>query len=313
MSLTHLHPKQLIADEALKVGFTKVGFAKAEPIANEAAMRYHKWIEKGMHGEMAYLERYDEVRCDPRLLLEGARTIIVCAMNYFPQQRQPNDVPQIASYALGRDYHEVVKERLAQLAQFINDNLGGNTRVCVDTAPIRERYWAVKAGVGFMGTNNQLIIPGRGSHFFLGEVLTTIDLEPDEPCRQSCMACGRCVKECPTRAISPEGYVDASRCLSYLTIEYRGDLPEGLDLGNCVYGCDVCQVVCPHNCNAQPTLIQDFKPYEALLALDRNAIENMTLEQFAETFRHSAIKRTRLAGLQRNLRACLTGTKDKKG
>lgn len=305
-------PKTPVIDKAISLGFTKVGFAVAEPIDAEANERYLRWIAAHCHGEMSYLEKYSDVRRDPRLLLDGARTVIVCAMNYYPSQFQEADVPQIASYALGRDYHEVVKERLAQLARFVQENYGGETRVCVDTAPIRERYWAVKAGVGFMGTNNQLILPGRGSFFFLGEVLTTVSFEPDEPCQESCMACGRCVKMCPAGAISPNGYVDASKCLSYLTIEYRGELPDGLNLGNRVYGCDECQRVCPHNRAAKPTAITDFTPSVELLSLDAQSIVQMTPQQFSTIFRHSAIKRTRLAGLQRNLRACQAGEKGEK-
>lgn len=308
MSLKPSH-KDLILAKAVELGISKVGFARATAVSPEAYERYARWIERHCHGEMSYLEKYEDVRRDPRLLLDGAQTVIVCAFNYYPSQFQRADVPQIASYALGRDYHEVVKERLMQLAEYIRENFGGETRVCVDTVPIRERYWAVEAGVGFMGTNNQLILPGRGSYYFLGEVLTTAVFEADEPCRDSCMGCGRCVKMCPARAISPEGYVDASKCLSYLTIEYRGDLPENLDLGNRVYGCDECQRVCPHNRSARPTTISEFAPSDELLSLDAQAIAEMTPQQFSAIFRHSAIKRTRLAGLQRNLRACQAGVK----
>ena len=308
MSLKQSHKEQIIS-KATELGISKVGFARADVVSPEADERYARWIERHCHGEMAYLEKYADVRRDPRLLLDGAQTVIVCAFNYYPSQFQSAGVPQIASYALGRDYHEVVKERLMQLAQYIRDNFGGETRVCVDTAPIRERYWAVEAGVGFMGTNNQLILPGRGSYYFLGEVLTTAVFEADEPCRESCMGCGRCVKMCPARAISPEGYVDASKCLSYLTIEYRGELPDGLDLGNRVYGCDECQRVCPHNRAARPTAISEFAPSPELLSLDAQAIAEMTPQQFSAIFRHSAIKRTRLAGIQRNLRACQAGVK----
>lgn len=312
MNLMCSHHKTPVVDKAISLGFSKVGFAVAEQVEAESIERYSRWIDNKMHGEMTYLERYGDVRRDPRLLLDGAKTIIVCALNYYPSQFQSPDVPQIASYALGRDYHEVVKERLMLLAQFIRENYGGQTRVCVDTAPIRERYWAVKAGLGFMGTNNQLILPGRGSYYFLGEVLTTVSFEPDDPCRESCMSCGRCVKVCPAGAISPNGFVDASKCLSYLTIEYRGELTEGLNLGNRVYGCDECQRVCPHNRAAKPTTIADFAPSAELLSLDAQSIAQMTPQQFSAIFRHSAIKRTRLAGLQRNLRACQAGENGEK-
>lgn len=301
MNLTSSECKKVIFEEAAKLGIKDIGFATIAPIDDIAQKQFDSWIEKGFHGEMHYLDKYHEVRQNPELLLPSARTMIVCAINYQPQQKQPENTPQIASYALGRDYHEVVKTKLSSLADFISTNFGGETRVCVDTAPLRERYWAVKAGIGFIGRNNQLIIPQKGSYFFLGEILTTIEIPPDEPCSLSCLNCGACIKHCPTRAIKLDGSVDARQCLSYLTIEYRGELPDNLPLGNRVYGCDTCQMVCPHNFNAKPTEIEEFIPSKALLALDCQAMEEMTPEQFSSIFRHSAIKRTKHSGFKRNI------------
>ncbi len=303
MSLTPSHHKNLITSQAASLGIETIGFAAAEPVSEESDRQFSSWIEKNYHGDMTYLDRYHDVRRDPRLLLPSARTIIVTAINYFQRQKQSPDAPQIASYALGQDYHEVVKERLSALAGFIKENWGGETRVCVDTAPLRERYWAVKAGIGFIGRNNQLIIPDKGSYFFLGAILTTVEFAPDDPCRLSCMNCGACIKRCPARAIHLDGYIDARRCLSYLTIEYRGELPADIPLGNLVYGCDTCQSVCPHNFKAKPTEIPEFSPSEELLSLDRKAMEEMTQEQFSAIFRHSAVKRTKYAGFMRNLAA----------
>lgn len=293
--------KRLLADKAAGLGIEKIGFAVATPVSDDAADRYRRWISSGRHGEMNYLERYGDVRDNPQLLLPSARTIICCAINYLPERRQRADAPQIASYALGRDYHEVVRERLEQLAAFLRDTYGGETRVCVDTAPIRERYWAVRSGIGFIGRNNQLILPGKGSYFFLGEILSTVEFEPDEPCTQSCGSCGACLKACPTGTLTPDGTIDARRCISYLTIEHRGELPDGIPMGNRLYGCDSCQKACPHNKGAQPTTISDFYPSETLLNLNYDNIGRMTQEEFSSLFRHSAIKRTKLAGLQRNL------------
>jgi epoxyqueuosine reductase len=262
-----------------------------------------KWLDERRHGDMAYLTRNNMVRLNPALLMPGARSIIVAAFNYLPAVRQPANVPQFAYYAYGRDYHEVVRERLSHLAEAIRAEHGGETRVCVDTAPLRERYWAQQAGIGFRGVNSQLILPGKGSYFFIGSILTTAALTPNRPNTDSCGNCQACVKACPAGAITGDGTIDASRCLSYLTIEYRGELPADINLGNKIYGCDVCQKVCPHNRNAEPTDIPEFMPREEFLNLDADRLQTLTPEKFSEIFRHSAVKRTKLAGLLRNLKA----------
>lgn len=301
MNLTPSQCKELIVAEASRLGVEKIAFASIDPVDDEARNIYQRWIEGRHHGEMAYMEKYSDVRDNPALLLPGAKTIVCCAINYQPRQRQDTNVPQIASYALGRDYHEVVRELLSTLATYIEQLIGAKTRVCVDTAPLRERYWAVKSGLGFVGINNQLIIPSRGSRFFLGEILITEKFPSDEPCTQKCLRCGACVKACPARAINADGSIDTQRCISYLTIEHRGDLPADVKLGNKVYGCDVCQDVCPHNHCSSPTTISDFHASEALLKLDEEAMKTLTPEQFSALFRHSAIKRTKYVGFMRNL------------
>lgn len=298
-----LYPcKTSLKEIAKTCGVASFGIADALGVDADVEAFYRRWIASGFHGEMGYLERYEDVRSDPRLLLDGAQSLIVAVFNYYPRQMQPDDAPRIASYALGRDYHEVVRERLEQMATYIRDSWGGRTRVCVDTAPLRERYWAVKAGVGFIGRNGLLIVPNQGTYFFIGTILTTVHFEPDEPCEGDCKECGVCVRECPAGALCGDGSMDARRCLSYLTIEYRGELPENTPLGNRLYGCDTCQIVCPHNRDAQPTDIAEFMPSDELLKLDAEAVEQMTQEEFSRIFRHSAIKRVKLAGLQRNLR-----------
>lgn len=291
-----------IRNHAESLGVSALGIAAAMPVQRYAAQSYKEWIDAGCNAGMGYLDRYHDVREDPRLLLEGAKSVIVCAFNYYPSVCRDKRLPEFALYSYGVDYHEVVRERLSLLAAMIRGEFGGETRVCVDTAPLRERYWAQMAGVGFIGRNNQLIIPGKGSYFFLGEILTTVEFVPDEPCRLSCGDCMACVKSCPGKAIMPDGRVDARRCLSYLTIEHKGEFDAPLNLGNHLYGCDECQSVCPHNRNAVPTDIAEFQPSEAFMALDRNAIAGLTPEKFNSIFRHSAVKRAKLAGLLRNLR-----------
>ncbi len=266
--------------------------------------RYREWLESGGNGCMDYAARYLDVRDNPELLLEGARSVIVVAMNYYPARRQSDDAPQFAYYAYGRDYHEVMRDRLQRLAAYIRElDEGCATRCCVDTAPLRERYWATQAGVGFVGRNNTLIVPGKGSFFYLGAIVTTLELTPDEPCTLTCGDCGLCETACPAGALKGGKPVDASRCLSCLTIEYRGELPEWSReaLGNRVYGCDECQRCCPHNRNARPTAVPELQPSEEFMSLTAERIMAMDQAEFSRIFSHSAVKRTKLAGLQRNM------------
>ena len=296
--------KQAIKEKACELGFDACGMASAGRVSAEAQRRYSDWIARRHHDCMAYAERYCDVRDDVALLLPDAKTVISVALNYYPEAKQRPDVPQIAYYAYGNDYHEVLRAKLLQLAQFIEQNTGAATRVCVDTAPIREKYWAQQAGIGFVGRNNLLILPGRGSFFFLGEVVTTLELEPDAPLEMSCGACHRCVDDCPGGALSLEGdAADASRCLSCQLIERRGELPEWVAgaKGNRLYGCDECQLCCPHNAQAQPTSEPLFAPREEILNLTASDIATMTQPEFSRIFAHSAIKRAKLDGLKRNL------------
>ena len=251
---------------------------------------------------MEWAERYCDVRDNPQQLLDGARTIIMLAMNYFPKVKQRPDAPQFAYYAYGRDYHDVMREHMKQLATFIHSMTGDVSRCCVDTAPLRERYWAQRAGLGFVGMNNQLILPGKGSYFFLGAIITTLELPADEPCTLSCGECKACIQACPSGALGSGG-VDARKCLSCLTIEHRGELPRWVAdvIGNRVYGCDSCQKCCPHNRASHPTSIPDFAPSEVFLQLTAADIMAMNEEGFKQLFGKSAVRRTRLEGLQRNV------------
>ena len=298
--------RELAADiksRAAALGFDACGFATARRVDEEARNRYRQWLSQGRHGCMSWAARHEEVRDDPRLLLDGAQTVIMVAMNYYPALLQRPDAPQFAWYAYGRDYHEVLRQRLQSLAEHIADTTGCTSRCCVDTAPLRERYWAQQAGLGFIGLNNQLIIPGKGSCFFLGALVTTLQLPPDPACTLTCGECRACLDACPTQALSGDGAVDARRCLSCLTIELRGPLPEWTRavMGHRVYGCDTCQQCCPHNQHATPTAITEFQPTDAFLQLTAAAIQEMTPETFSRLFSHSAVKRAKLSGLQRNL------------
>lgn len=300
-----------IKDQAVNLGFDACGFAAAVPVDDEAAARYDQWLRQGRHGCMAWAEGHCDLRRDPSLLLEGAKTVISLALNYYPVRFQPSGTLRVAYYAYGRDYHEVMREKMSKLAHFIEEITGCTTRPCVDSAPVRERYWAQQAGIGFIGRNNCLIIPGKGSYFFLGEIVTTAELLPDEPCRMTCGDCGKCVQACPSGAIVEEGAADCNRCLSCLLIEnHDEELPAWVSgvIGDRVVGCDDCQLCCPHNAPAVATAEPEFTPTEAVLSLTRQRVSEMTSGEFRRTFAHSAIARLRYKGLQRNAR--LTPARD---
>jgi len=292
-----------IKQQATALGFDACGFAAAHPVDSEAVERYQRWLQQGHNGCMQWAERNCDVRNDPATLLPGAQTVISLALNYYPAQFQPPDAPRVAYYAYGRDYHEVLRERLTLLSQCVEQLTGCATRPCVDSAPIRERYWAQQAGIGFIGTNCCLIVPGKGSFFFLGEIVTTAALPPDEPCNASCGDCRQCVKQCPAGALCGDGTLDASRCLSCLLIEHHGELPQWVSrvAGGRVVGCDECQLCCPHNAHAVATTVSDFAPTDTVLHLTPEYIRSLTSGQFKRDFAHSAIVRVRRAGLQRNL------------
>ena len=279
-----------------EVGAMACGFAAVADVAAVADERYCRWVESGSNATMTYLEKYADVRRNPALLLEGARTIVSCAFSYARREHHPN----IADYALGRDYHDVVRQRLESLASYLRAAGGGITRVCVDTAPLRERYWAVECGVGYIGRNNYLIVPGRGASCVLGEVLWTGTLQADRPCALQCSGCGACVRACPTGALHSDGTIDARRCLSYLTIEHRGELPEGIRLGSHICGCDECRRACRECDDTEPTAIAEFEASPRLMALNREAMARLSEEDYREIFRGSSLRRCKLEGIRRN-------------
>lgn len=282
-------------------GAASVGIAKAEPVSREAVSQYAAWTASGRHGPMGYMTNYDEVRSDPRLLLDGAMSIIIAAFPYWYPDPQWRSRRRIARYARGEDYHSVVRRRLLNVASAISEQFGGTTRVCVDTAPLRERYWAVKAGLGFIGRNNTLIIPGAGSYFFLGEILTTLELKSDEPCSLSCGDCLGCVKACPAGALDEPGALDARRCLSCLSIELRGDFPDGTNLRGRLAGCDTCQEVCPHNSRPMHSDIPEFIPSNPLLHMTDADLEKADEGTLRPLLRRSALSRIKPADMLRNI------------
>lgn len=314
--LTSISLKDKIKAEASRLGFFVCGFARAEPVSEAMRRHYLGWLADGRNADMAYLGNNLDKRFDPRLLMPGVKTIVVVAQNYFPARRLPEGEPQIADYALGLDYHDIVKQKLRQLAATVGI---ADYRAFVDTAPVLERYWAVRAGLGWIGKNQQLIIPHAGSEFFLGELFVTVELPPDEPLPNRCGTCHRCVDACPTQALSlpatcVKGYGDITRfdarlCLSYQTIENRGELTVDAKaaMGDTFYGCDRCQRACPWNRFAKPSTEPLLQPREELLAMTRQKWENLSEEDYRRLFKGSAVKRAKYEGLMRNIKACLAG------
>lgn len=294
--------KAAVRAKAIELGFDACGFAKAATVSPEAVEQYASWIGEGKNACMDYAAKYPNLRDNPTELFPGAKTMICVALNYFPTELQDPNHPQFAYYAYGEDYHEVLREKLNGLASYLQENFGAESRPCVDTAPVRERYWAQQAGIGMIGRNNTLIIPGKGSFFFLGELITTLEIEPDAPCKLSCGDCNICVDKCPTGALDDTGALDARKCLSCQLIECRGEIPTDVAerIGNRVYGCDECQKCCPHNSSSAPTAESRFHPTEAFLNLTLQQILAMDHEGFLKIFRHSAVRRAKLTGLLRN-------------
>ncbi len=294
-----------IKQEAYRLGFEFVGVAKAERL-DEEAERLEAWLHRGYHGKMQYMENHFEKRLDPRLLVPDSKSVVTLLYNYHTKARQSDEnAPKIASYAHGKDYHFVIKEKLRALLHFIQEEIGEVSGRCfVDSAPVMERQWAAKSGLGWTGKNTLLIHPKAGSYFFLAELIIDLELEADAPIKDYCGTCTRCIDACPTEAISPEGYLlDASKCISYLTIELKEVIPEEFQgkMDNWMFGCDVCQEVCPWNRFSKPHQEAAFEPHPDLLDMTQSDWQELTKEVFQSIFRKSAVKRTKFEGLQRNI------------
>ena len=297
---------QLIKTKTAELGFDACGITAAERLPNEET-RLKEWLEKGYNGQMAYMANHFDKRLDPTLLVEGSKSVIVVLFYYYPPVLQ-NEVSgyKISKYAFGKDYHTIIKEKLNLLGDYITEIAPGHTyRVFTDSAPILEKAWAVKAGLGWTGKHSLLIVPRKGTYFFIGELITSLELKTDQPfVGNHCGACRRCIQACPTDAILEPRVIDARKCISYQTIELKDDqLPEesrGLNK-EWIFGCDICQDACPWNKKAEPHTHEDFQPNMPLLALSKPEWEALTEDQFDKLFKESAVKRTKYKGLQRNI------------
>ena len=297
---------QLIKQFSKQLGFDYCGIAKAERL-DEDAKRLEQWLNKGMHVSMQYMENHFELRVDPTKLVPGARSVITLMMNYFPSAEQNEQAPKISKYAYGEDYHEVIRERLKELMKLINEHIGDvNGRGFVDSAPVLERSWAVKSGLGWVGKNGNLISKQSGSFFFIATLICDLELEYDAPfAKDYCGTCTKCIDSCPTTAILPDKVVDGSKCISYFTIELKDALIDESIKGKFdkwMFGCDVCQDVCPWNRFSKPNHEQHFNPIPEILNLTTQQWEEMSEERFKTIFKNSPLKRTNFAGIKRNLK-----------
>lgn len=297
--------REWLEREASALGFAAIGFARAERL-NDEADRLEQWLKQGYAGQMHYLERNIEKRLDPTLLLPGTQTVVSLLYNYHnPDRPADPDAPRVAAYALGEDYHFVVKWKLKELLKRFQAVWGDiQGRAYIDSAPVMERQWAERAGLGWTGKNSLLLNKRMGSTFFIGELLIDLALEPDAPATDHCGTCRRCIDACPTGAIIQPGVVDGSRCISYFTIELKGPIPEPAPAahGNWVFGCDICQDVCPWNRHAERHAEPRFEPSPDLLNWGRRDWEALTEETFKVHFKGTPLTRTGYEGLMRNLR-----------
>ena len=296
-----------IKEEAKRLGFNECGIADAVYL-DEDAIRLQQWLDNGYQGEMGYMERNFDLRTDPRKLVPGAKSVITLLLNYYPAEQQQAQAPKIAKYAWGLDYHYVIKEKLKQLIAYITENISTvDGRGFVDSAPVLERSWAVRSGLGWVGKNGNLITKHSGSFFFIATLITDLELVPDAPfATDHCGTCTRCIDECPTKAIVAPGEIDGSKCISYLTIELKGEeIPNEFHgkMEGWMFGCDICQDVCPWNRFSKPTTETGFTPLPEVLNLSLQQWEEMTEETFKKTFKNSPLSRPKYKGIQRNINA----------
>jgi epoxyqueuosine reductase len=295
----------LIKQKANELGFFYCGISKAD-FLSEQAPRLEKWLASGLHGKMDYMERNIDKRLDPRLLVDDAKSVVSLLLNYYTPEKQTDpSAPKISQYAYGQDYHFVIKDKLKDLFQFIHDEIGEvGGRVFVDSAPVMDKVWAEKSGLGWIGKNTNLIHPKEGSFFFIAELILDLELSPDGPMKDYCGTCTKCIDACPTDALIQPYVIDAKKCISYLTIELKDEIipSEFKDkMDSWMFGCDICQDVFPWNRFSKKNTEPRFQPHEKLLHMTKTDWYDLTEDVFKELFKKSAVKRTKLEGLQRNI------------
>lgn len=295
----------IVKETARVLGFDFCGISKAQFLSDDAK-RLETWLNKGMHGSMQYMENYFDLRTDPAKLVPGARSVITLLINYFPEKTRQDETIKISKYAYGKDYHDIIREKLNHFFFLLREKIGDiHGRGFVDSAPVLERSWAQKSGLGWIGKNGNLINKEAGSFFFIASLITDLELLPDEAgVKDYCGTCTRCIDDCPTEAILPDKIVDGSKCISYFTIELKDALiPEKMKgkFDNWMFGCDVCQDVCPWNSFAKPATAGHFTPLPEILNFTAEDWNEMTEEQFKVIFKNSPLKRTKFSGIKRNL------------
>lgn len=295
---------KLIKQEAQRLGFMYCGISKAEFLEDEAP-KLEEWLNKNYHGTMGWMANHFDKRLDPTKLVPGAKSVVSVLLNYYPEKEQKDlNAPKISKYAFGGDYHYVIKDKLKELAHFIEENIGGvSGRAFVDSAPVMDKVWAKRSGLGWVGKNTNLIHPKHGSFFFIGELILDLELEPDGSIKDYCGTCTACLDACPTDALVAPYQIDASRCISYLTIELKEQIPTEFkgQMDGWAFGCDVCQDVCPWNRFSKPHNEPAFDPKEGLLEMTESDWEEITEDVFRRLFKNSAVKRTKYSGLKRNI------------
>ncbi|MGB3342957.1 MAG: tRNA epoxyqueuosine(34) reductase QueG [Aequorivita sp.] len=294
---------ELIKTEAKRLGFLSCGISKSEFLEEEAP-RLEKWLNNNMHGQMAYMENYFDKRLDPTILVPGSKSVISLLLNYFPSESQSPDTYKISKYAYGTDYHYVIKDKLKHLMHFINEEIGEvEGRAFVDSAPVLDKAWAARSGLGWIGKHSNLLTKQLGSFYFIAELILDVELEYDSPVTDHCGSCTACIDACPTNAIVADRVVDGSKCISYFTIELKNEIPNSVKgkFEDWMFGCDICQDVCPWNRFSKVHSEPLFNPHPELLSMSKKDWEEITEEVFQNLFRKSAVKRTKFSGLKRNI------------
>ncbi|WP_034042890.1 tRNA epoxyqueuosine(34) reductase QueG [Wocania ichthyoenteri] len=301
--MNKLNYSNIIKTEAKRLGFLSCGISKADFLEEEAP-RLEKWLNKNMHGQMQYMENHFDKRLDPTKLVEDSKSVVSLLLNYYPSEIQNEDSYKLSKYAYGTDYHFVIKDKLKSLLHFIQDEIGEvHGRAFVDSAPVLDKAWAAKSGLGWIGKHSNLLTQQVGSFYFIAELIIDLDLEYDSVTTDHCGTCTACIEACPTEAITEPYVVDGSKCISYFTIELKENIPTEFKgkMDDWIFGCDVCQDVCPWNRFSKSHSEPLFKPHPELLSMTKKDWEEVTQETFSKVFQKSAVKRTKFSGLKRNI------------